>query len=624
MEKVETEKIFLEQIIAGALLKTPSLDVSDICFLAEQICSQMKIDYSSYIRDSSDIWTVIERRKGRFFDRIDKKETKEILERVRGPLLADFFESWSPSEFASHKEEYLRYSKEYVLNHANVLLISEDDEHCEALRRKGFVNIDRFRSIVRAEKYFTAHSDTLNRYHIILYGKQSIEGCFFTGDAHKFIDYLFKFAKKRGIVFTSIRDHNVHFRNYAHNLWWQTMDADWDSVIDEIIISTVLNDSIAKVGLQDASLPPVDDYINPENLPLPSKNEDLKILFLGVLDEKKVFEKYGLSVSVAENNNPALEKNVKDHLGEYDIIIAGGVYSDALVNFAAESTEQCKDTGRQLTLLMVYDKYKNNSMDTWMLDENGQLISNLVGEPIELQYCFAGPRADSSSIKNVHYKVAKEKGRPEGMYRGNLSALLSAINFYWDKLAKLGFLTDKVKRFPSPSEYTEEYDGCEEKQKKRIAISRQDIQEFDKFTSKIKKYVRLRRMGYQMGEFDDLQIIEGSSGISVEVKTGNKKRAVLTFSEEAGKSKVRIFYLQTCSSKGKLMPPVRRGFYSAYYENFNSVPPRPTSQELLLLKEIYQKIKIRIMPALANAENEVLDNQTSRISFKPKKRPNDK
>ena len=67
-------------------------------------------------------------------------------------------------------------------------LTSEDDykilsdsiqDDYDELIKYGFKNVDYFKSIVRADKYFAEHPLELQKYHIILKGNQNVHHCCF-------------------------------------------------------------------------------------------------------------------------------------------------------------------------------------------------------------------------------------------------------------------------------------------------------------------------------------------------------------------------------------------------------------------------------------------------------------
>lgn len=51
---------------------------------------------------------------------------------------------------------------EEIKKKINILLISENEEEYEELKKAGCSNIDRFKSIIRADKYFRKNPDKLD------------------------------------------------------------------------------------------------------------------------------------------------------------------------------------------------------------------------------------------------------------------------------------------------------------------------------------------------------------------------------------------------------------------------------------------------------------------------------
>ena len=121
------------------------------------------------------------------------------------------------------------------------------------------------------------------------------------------------------------------------------------------------------------NVPKYSEYVNKKRLLLPYKKENIKILYLDSVMVNKYAEDIaktlGLSIPFGidfkEDNNNALGLS-KDKLGEYDIIIASDSYSSNLLNMNIESNEQCKNTGRDLTLLLTY---KTNSLTQFTEDD---------------------------------------------------------------------------------------------------------------------------------------------------------------------------------------------------------------------------------------------------------------
>ena len=109
----------------------------------------------------------------------------------------------------------------------------------------------------------------------------------------------------------------------------------------------------------------------------------------------RIIEELKLDVTFKEEDNFSLDY-VKNHLGEYDIIIVSRTYLGNLLNMNIESTEQCKDTGRQLTLLVSYD-------DTYLG------VNRDLGDGIRLNYRFGGNIAPSSDFNNKEFRFLKQQ-----------------------------------------------------------------------------------------------------------------------------------------------------------------------------------------------------------------------
>ena len=138
---------------------------------------------------------------------------------------------------------------------------------------------------------------------------------------------------------------------------WNATEFAYQGIFDRIVENMLMNHTLKKSGLKREKFIPIQDYINPNRLPLPTKKSDLKILYLDPVRVNKYAERIanelGLSVDFKEDNNCSLGRYVKSNLGKYDIIIVTRVYSDNLLSMNHESTEQCKDTGKELTLLIA-------------------------------------------------------------------------------------------------------------------------------------------------------------------------------------------------------------------------------------------------------------------------------
>ena len=62
-----------------------------------------------------------------------------------------------------------------MLSDGWVLLISDDDEQYGSLRQYGFENVDRFRSVAIANKYFEEHPKQLKKYSLVFSQSRSFD-----------------------------------------------------------------------------------------------------------------------------------------------------------------------------------------------------------------------------------------------------------------------------------------------------------------------------------------------------------------------------------------------------------------------------------------------------------------
>ena len=147
---------------------------------------------------------------------------------------------------------------------------------------------------------------------------------------------------------------------------------------------------------KDVEYVPYEETINPHRF-IPKTKKDLKILVLGFGGQvfPKVIGDLGLNIDFNEDNNFSLGLHVKNNLGNYDIIIASRFYSGNILGMNRESTEQCKDTGRGLTLLMTY--------------EEKTFSENSLGNTLKIAYSYGGVYAPHGEVKSKEMGVLKKK-----------------------------------------------------------------------------------------------------------------------------------------------------------------------------------------------------------------------
>ena len=219
-----------------------------------------------------------------------------------------------------------------MLSTANILLVSDIQDDYDELVKYGFKNVDYFKSIIRADQYFTKHPEELEKYHIILKGNQNVQDCCFDGDVE--LDRKFgKLRKEKHILVSSLyrfdySDHMelvTYLKDRINVRSWNIEERTYRDIFDRIVENTLINHTFENVGLKDKKFAPIQDYINPNRLPLPTKKSDLKILYLDSIMVSKyadgIASELGLNVNFKEDTNYSLGRYVKSNLGKYDIVI---------------------------------------------------------------------------------------------------------------------------------------------------------------------------------------------------------------------------------------------------------------------------------------------------------------
>ena len=329
--------------------------------------------------------------------------------------------------------------KEKVLENSNVLLISDNEKDYDELIKYGFKNVTWFPSIIRADNYFAEHPEMFDKFHVVIDNKLShdVRYHYFPLSICNWISSL----NRRNVIAVKLDNYDMAETKATINYSYDKIEKSGYDKIFDAIVSKVIDCEVLKQG--DFVEPfVIEDFVKKDRLPLPKKKEDLKILYLNsAFDTKNRYSEYvstlakklGLNVTFLEDNNNTLGwgnadcLGVNRQLGDFDIIIGSYVSGD-LINFSHESTEQCKDTGRDLTLLMVYN------CNNYFMPLN----------EIKLKYCFGGRLAPDTEKKFIifnrlckSFDFTYDENSADG-YNSLLSDMLciigSAVNLYNDAL----------------------------------------------------------------------------------------------------------------------------------------------------------------------------------------------
>lgn len=646
MKERQMEKIQYDSIIAGALLKFESLDNIDFSLLVIDLKEKLNTEivgilwnYSpNYLRKYIEMLEngTIQLKDGISLDYFIEEEKctlrKKLLE-IAGNKVVNYFSSLDIEKYKTEKENALKTNKENVLNEANVLLISDIQDDYDELIKYGFKNVDYFKSIIRADSYFAKHPDELEKYHIILEGNQNVQHCCFEGNV-SLNGTIFRLNNKQQILITSLHryiysDHmelDTHLSDRKNHRFWKITELTYQGLFDRIVENMLINQILEKVNLKGKKFVPIQDYINPNRLPLPTKKSDLKILYLDPVCKyfdriSEIASELGLNVDFKDDTNSSLGKYVKSNLGKYDIIIATQQYSRNLLNMNHESTEQCKDTGKELTLLVTYDNLY------WGVDTD-------LAYCIKLKYAYGGNYAPDSEYHSNEIKIlklpeikAKDEywTKYEQKYSQIKSILEASVNFYNQALIQRSKPTISDLDFKTAEEINQDYINAYNNKEKKKEAELAPIRQFDNIRNSIISYLDYRNNGLIDQIPEGIKIIEGKDSIRVENVYQNRTLCAIVFPKTCQHNNLRIFEIQTLSKKGSLSSPQTIGVYTSEYDNLENIPNRPDEKQESALISIEKKINVALKPLNEKAwkkhlEQEVQEPKALRLKRNAKKR----
>jgi len=492
------------------------------------------------------------------------------------------------------------------LNKLNVLLISDDQEDYEELKRCGINNISYFKSIIRADNYFRLNPDELKKYNIIINGSHKVQQCCFNGsvDLDKKINEL-----KRKVLVLHLNKNEIYgqveYETYLHD-WEKFKDYRLHSHSLKTVYEEIIRHALtyyANTINRDEEFIPIKDYINPNRLSLPSKKRELKILYLDNFSvnryAKIIANELGLDITFKEDDNTTLGKYVKSSLGDYDIIIVSDSHSRSILDMNYESTEQCKDTGRELTLLITYDI---DSID--LIDEDNNRNNN-TGSSIELNYVFGGNQAPDYEKHKIKYRVLRKPKDyvPEGCFKSydenDIAAIKGtiegAINIYNEALLQKKGATLEDLNSPSIEDLDKEYENFYDKEIQRKYAALEPIRNFDQMIYTITNYIYYLKHGFIEEEPLGLKVTEKKKSYQIDNIENGHIVGSITVPKNYKEDNLRIFKIRTLKD-GNLGKANIVGLYTRKYQNLKNIQNRPDESQMEVLSDILEKIHTIISP----------------------------
>lgn len=552
-------EVSYESFLAGALLMLPSVDSYD----KKALCKELSLTLSGY-NDTRKIDQYINKdangtvslKEGFTLDsNLEEGCTiRAKLREIAGDEVLRHSQTFKVKRYLYNKQQVLEAKKE-IVDKAGVLLITENEEIYNELKKYGFKNVDYFKSMIRADKYFKEHPEELKKYHIILKGRLSTRSC--VSDRDVDLDKTLHELRNK-----SLRDksnviiEDIYESYYGDRIEYSvcvsrktgvySFSSQISHVIGDIVDLMYSSGTLGKCGYQSEFKPIVD--IVADRLPLPTKKGDLKILFLYNLGTayiekiKLLVNNMGLNVTFIENNNTTLGKIVKYQLGEYDIIVSITPCSEGLIYMGAESTEQCKDTGRELTLLVTSDSVRSG------------------GSFVENEYVYGGnlaPKTISEQDTTDKFRISLDNLTGELKEFAVISAILSAVVNKYNKCLPTPLIDLDLK---SSEEYTKAYElMCEQRRVQEIN-DRNAISAFDDMVEIIGKYLECRRNGLIernprgkeiIEKEDGLRLIQLGNGIKLENYRHGEMNFAIAFPLMQKNKDCRVFSMKTKDSDFK-------------------------------------------------------------------------
>jgi hypothetical protein len=490
---------------------------------------------------------------------------KDFLESKMSDFIKMYFDKLDYNKIKERKESLLR--KDKVTKHANVLLLSSDDEHLKLLQTYGFKKINQFKSLLKADKYFKEHPEELESYDIVIRGKTN-----YAGEAvYLGLDILHKIEDLRlkGILIDPNYYGSKEWLDLPYETEFYTLENGYrkwyiyndsvGSMLDDIVRCEEHNHIISRKKYK--SFTKLEDKIAKE-LPLPTKKSDIKILLAIDTNEditnaiNTALKNMRLTVNVIDDNNLTLYKDIIKNLGDYDIIIASD-RSKGIINLAVEACEQDKDTGRKLNLLLTYDEDICTKIDS---------IGALFGIATYIEYVYAYNFNNIDHVNNGYITAIKEKvsfDYKDSEYARNIkqkdyttiiSTVESAVCMYNDKLKELGYSPIKDLNFKSMEEYNNEFDSMYQKLVAEENKGKRLIEIVDEIKEMANKYLSYIEEGYYM-PLNGLNITSTTNGIKIDNVFNGRVLCSVILSNNDNSYNIRVIGVQTLSKKGVLISP---------------------------------------------------------------------
>ncbi len=573
--------ISYEQLITAALIRFKKVDLTDIHLLIDEykkignVNNNLLDNLLEYIKYINNGQIVIPNNKA--LNDIPEEHDKtyeEIYKEYSTKNVMEFINSIDINLFKEKKYNTIENYKNKMLKSANILLISDNYEDFSSFNNYGFNNIDYFKSIIRADKYFKLHPEELDKYHIVLIGSQAVQNC----SMDKEVDLestLTTLSYKKKIFYSNIYHYSypnevvVYLYDNILNRDYNIVSKSNTSAINKIIECAFINNLLS---IKTSKYTPIIEEIDPLLNCIPTNIKELKIKFLLLgyvnYNKEQILENTNIPVEFNEDSNRGLGKYVKDKLGDYEIIITSDTYSSNILGMNRESTEQCKDSKRPLVLLATY---KIETMNAY--DEEQKYTQ--VGYKVLLNYTFGGEFSPSYKHYSIKYYIKKCSEN---------ELIESIINCCIQLYAKVGIIKFQELPYNTNEQYTEEFNEYLEQFKNTSNKNIYSIQLFDKLLSNINIYLN---NGYTA---NDIIIIENDNGYEIQRTYNAQIICRINISKYNTRNNLRIFSIQTLNNKGNLGKEEAVSLHTNVYNNITDIPKKANDKQISIIESLNKKI----------------------------------
>ena len=632
-----------DNIIAGALLKLGKVDVIDEYLIVSELLPKLGEDKYACRGGMVDIWRFLQEkdnclvlRDNFTFDSVidwdyvknssfcwytmkdyyvEGNTLKELFERFAGTEIMEYINNFNADDFYQKKEEFLEKQKTLLLQDANVLLLSEVGKEYEQLQSYGFKKIDRFKSIIRADKYFKSHPEELKKYHIIIDGSTpfrsrdqlaSLKGSFRQNKKIVYCSYI-----KCNINNSPIDSYDASFYLDETLRKFAVLDRDFNKVIDAVIYFGAIKDVLNRIDKKYISKHPIENIDATNKITLPDQKKQLKILYVnryyGAFSPAiKIAEDLGLNVEFRYRG----DNYVEDKYGDYDIIL-GGSFTGVTIDEKQEVAEQCKDTGRRLVLVANFEEHSLS-----VKDENGDSEYDRFGNEMELKYIYAGELGDDEKPSNKRFRILKDGDI--NLNECNLKATLEdAVRLYNDRLIKMTGKGLSDFDFKTSEEYDSEYDLVAKNEQARVDKILKPIRDFESMNYTINRILAYKDWITEEEQeiLNDFNIIDRDDGlITVEVKENGKVISRITCLKTYKQETYREFIFSYGDDTHTIEDKQRLGLYTSKHEGEKFLPRRANKKELEQLEIMESIIQQKLSPITHNAWNRKFSYECKRDS----------